>query len=178
MSLPDSDGVSRAPPYLGDASRKSLLFSPTGLSPSMAGLSRPLRLREAFVTSRRFRRTVRCVPTTPAAQRRRAITRSRFGLIPVRSPLLGESRLLSFPRGTEMCHFPRFASAPYAFRCGCWGISPSGFLHSGIPGSQPGSGSPGLFAATHALHRLSVPRHPPCALSSLTAIFSYTPAYQ
>src|SRR5215813_8669986 len=33
----------------------------------------------------------------------------RFGLLRFRSPLLAESRLLSFPRGTEMFHFPRFA---------------------------------------------------------------------
>lgn len=32
-----------------------------------------------------------------------------FALFPVRSPLLGESRLISFPLGTEMFHFPRFA---------------------------------------------------------------------
>ena len=30
-------------------------------------------------------------------------------LLPVRSPLLGESRLISFPPGTEMFHFPGFA---------------------------------------------------------------------
>ncbi len=30
------------------------------------------------------------------------------------------------------------------------------------------SGSPKLFAASHVLHRLLAPRHPPCALSSLT----------
>src|SRR5439155_9850341 len=30
-----------------------------------------------------------------------------FGLIPFRSPLLRESPLISFPRGTEMFHFPR-----------------------------------------------------------------------
>lgn len=29
-------------------------------------------------------------------------------------------------------------------------------------------GFPGLIAAFHALHRLLTPRHPPCALSSLT----------
>ena len=29
------------------------------------------------------------------------------GLIPVRSPLLRESQLISFPKGTEMFHFPR-----------------------------------------------------------------------
>ncbi len=31
-------------------------------------------------------------------------------LLPVRSPLLGESHLMSFPRATEMFHFARFAS--------------------------------------------------------------------
>jgi hypothetical protein len=35
----------------------------------------------------------------------------RFGLVPVRSPLLGESRLLSLPPGTEMFQFPGLASA-------------------------------------------------------------------
>jgi hypothetical protein len=30
--------------------------------------------------------------------------------------------------------------------------------------------SPGLFAVFHALHRLLMPRHPPCALSSLTTM--------
>jgi hypothetical protein len=39
----------------------------------------------------------------------------RFGLRPVRSPLLGPSRLLSFPRGTEMFQFPPFAPAAYGF---------------------------------------------------------------
>ena len=33
----------------------------------------------------------------------------RFGLTPVRSPLLGGSRLLSLPPGTEMFHFSGFA---------------------------------------------------------------------
>ena len=32
-------------------------------------------------------------------------------LFPVRSPLLGESRLISFPLGTKMFKFPRFALA-------------------------------------------------------------------
>jgi hypothetical protein len=47
-------------------------------------------------------------PTTPTWQRHRALTPGRFGLIPNRSPLLRESLLLSFPRGTEMFQFPRF----------------------------------------------------------------------
>ena len=33
-----------------------------------------------------------------------------FGLFRVRSPLLAESQLISFPRGTEMFHFPRYRS--------------------------------------------------------------------
>jgi hypothetical protein len=53
---------------------------------------------------------VRPSPATPDRQRLRAITPVEFRLFPVRSPLLGESRLLSFPRGTEMFQFPRFAS--------------------------------------------------------------------
>ena len=34
---------------------------------------------------------------------------TRFGLFPFRSPLLWESRLIYFPLGTEMFHFPRLA---------------------------------------------------------------------
>ena len=41
-------------------------------------------------------------------------------------------------------------------------------LHSDIPGSKFDCNSPRLFAAYHVLLRLSMPRHPSCALSSLT----------
>ncbi len=40
----------------------------------------------------------------------------RFGLLPVRSPLLGESLLSSLPPGTEMFHFPGLAAKPYLIR--------------------------------------------------------------
>ena len=43
-----------------------------------------------------------------------------------------------------------------------------GFPHSDICGSKIICISPQLFAAYHVFHRLLVPRHPPCALSSLT----------
>src|SRR5207253_9558089 len=46
------------------------------------------------------------------------------------------------------------------------GITLEGLPHSDIPGSKPAGGSPGLIAAIHVLHRLLVPRHPPCALAS------------
>ena len=37
----------------------------------------------------------------------------RFRLLPVRSPLLGESRLISSPPGTEMFHFPGLSPSRY-----------------------------------------------------------------
>ena len=43
-----------------------------------------------------------------------------------------------------------------------------GFPHSEISGSMDICSSPKLFAAYHVFHRLLVPRHPPCALSSIT----------
>jgi hypothetical protein len=57
-------------------------------------------------------------PTTPRAQRLPAITRTRFSLIPVRSPLLGESRLLSLPAGTEMFHFPALPPTALCIQAG------------------------------------------------------------
>ncbi len=48
--------------------------------------------------------------------------------------------------------------------------SSPGLPHSGIPGSKPACGSPRLIAACHVLHRPSVPRHPPCALTSFIPI--------
>ena len=49
-------------------------------------------------------------PATPAAQRSQALSYGRFGLLPVRSPLLGESSLLSLPEVTEMFQFSSSAS--------------------------------------------------------------------
>ena len=87
------------------------------------------------------------------------------GLVPVRSPLLGESRLMSFPPATEMFQFAGFASRAYGFSTGY--PLRGGLPHSEIPGSPIARISPGLFAACHVLHRLSVPRHPPNALKTL-----------
>jgi hypothetical protein len=57
-------------------------------------------------------------PTTPNTQRLPAITRTRFGLFRVRSPLLTESRLFSLPVGNEMFHFPTFP--PHALCVQAW----------------------------------------------------------
>jgi hypothetical protein len=51
-----------------------------------------------------------------------------------------------------------------------------GLPHSEIPGSPIARISPGLFAACHVLHRLSVPRHPPDALASRLITTSPSPA--
>ena len=61
-----------------------------------------------------------------------------------------------------MFQFPRLPPARAGGR-----PSPSGFPHSGTPGSKPVCGSPGTFAACRALRRLPAPRHPPCALHTL-----------
>ncbi len=98
---------------------------------------------------------------------------------------------MSFPRGTEMFQFPRFAFGTYGFSSkylhGPSSIPalprPSlagrnrkghgmakvegGFPHSEIQGSKPVRGSPRLIAAYHVLHRLSAPRHPPDTLMTL-----------
>src|SRR6516165_11459809 len=101
MVPPDSRVIARVPRYSGTVSRKTGHASSTGLSPSLVGLSRLLRLRTGFVTSR---------VTPETAPQPRPYRYGRFGLFRVRSPLLTESRLISLPAGTEMFHFPAFAS--------------------------------------------------------------------
>ena len=101
MVPPASRGIARVPRYSGAVSRKTGSVSPTGLSPSLVGLSRRLRLRSGLMTSRVSPETV---------PQPRAYRYVRFGLFRVRSPLLTESRLISLPAGTEMFHFPAFAS--------------------------------------------------------------------
>ena len=49
-------------------------------------------------------------------------------------------------------------------------ITLAGFPHSGISGSKLYSSSPKLIAGKRAFHRLSVPRHPPYALSILSKV--------
>ena len=92
----------------------------------------------------------------------RAIT-SR--LLRFRSPLLSESRLMSFPRATEMFQFTRFASCSYEFTTGYLSV---GFPIRKSPDQSLFASSPKLIAGYHVLRRLSSPRHPPHALSHLT----------
>ena len=107
-------------------------------------------------------------PTTPVTQRLLAMTRDWFGLFPFRSPLLRESRLLSLPVGTEMFHFPTLPPPALCVQAGAMGhYAPSGFPIRKSPDHSLVAGSPGLIAGSNVLHRLLVPRHPPCALTNL-----------
>ena len=65
-----------------------------------------------------------------------AITHIRFGLFRVRSPLLTESLLFSFPVGTEMFHFPTFPPTALCVQAEVAGhdSGTSRFPYSEIPG--------------------------------------------
>lgn len=72
-------------------------------------------------------------PATPSAQRLPAITRTRFGLIRFRSPLLTEYLFLPVLR----CFTSRRSlHTPYIFRCGSPHMTVAGFPHSEILGSR------------------------------------------
>jgi hypothetical protein len=84
-----------------------------------------------------------------------------FGLFPVRSPLLGESRLLSFPPGTEMFQFPGLASA-----CADTAVKPpwvAPFGHRGITA---------CVRLPHAYRSLPRPSSPSRAKASTVRLLS------
>ena len=148
MVLPDSHRISRVPWYLGNELEANSAFVYGAVTLYRASFQM-LRLADWFVTSWPPRGGAALAPATPSEKRPRAITLQRFGLFPFRSPLLGESRLLSFPGGTEMVHFPPFASHP---------LFDSGVDDRGLP--RPGcpirkSSGRSLLAAHRGLSQLS-----------------------
>ena len=120
------------------------------------------RLTQGFKASCRIRGYH---PLWPAFPNRSAIKLQTTGLVRVRSPLLAESLLMSFPPATEMFQFAGFASWTYVFSPRS--VRRLGLPHSDIRESTNARFSSRLFAACHVLHRLSVPRHPPNALITL-----------
>jgi hypothetical protein len=162
-----SDRVSRARPYSGVCRGRPTVFAYRAFTVCGAGFH-PLRLTIDFVTSRPAGRRIKTDPTTPARKRLPSITPHRFGLFPFRSPLLRESRFLSFPPVTKMFQFTGLPS-PALFDSGrdTRALPRVGFPIRTSRGQRMVSSSPGLFAAAHVLHRLLAPRHPPCALSLL-----------
>ena len=104
-------------------------------------------------------------PTTPGV----ATRQPRFGLLRVRSPLLAQSLLLSFPPGTKMFQFPGFALGLAKCRDRSRRVSPFG--HPRVIGHLP---------LTAAFRSLSRPSSPPRATgiprAPLFAFFVLSPA--
>ena len=128
--------------------------APTGLSPSLAACS------NAFGSAR----VPCCWSYNPCPSRKT----TRFGLVPPRSPLLRESRLISLRRATEMFQFAHcppaclFSSAG-GIQTSLWMGCPIRILRAPRSHAAP----PERFAGLRVLHRPSAPRHPPRPLSRL-----------
>ena len=127
-------------------------LSLTGLSPSLAGFPKTVLLNLLNQL---------CGPNP-------GMHASRFGLFRFRSPLLTESHVVFSSSGYLDVSVHRVPF--HTLWIGVWmtGVCPAGFPHSDISGSLDICSSPKLFAAYHVFHRLLVPRHPPCALTTLT----------
>ena len=127
-------------------------LSLTGLSPSLAGFPKTILLNLSDQL---------CGPNP-------GMHAFRFGLFRFRSPLLTESLVVFSSSGYLDVSVHRVPF--HTLWIGVWmtGVCPAGFPHSDISGSMDICSSPKLFAAYHVFHRLLVPRHPPCALISLT----------
>ena len=107
-------------------------------------------------------------PLWPPFPERSANARAKTRrLVPFRSPLLRESRLISVPLVTEMFQFSRFAPMDLCIQSTVTSKRP-GFPIRKSADQSPFAGSPQLIAGCHVLRRLSLPRHPPHALSRLT----------
>jgi hypothetical protein len=83
----------------------------------------------------------------------------RFGLFPVRSPLLGEYFLFLW---VLRCFSSPGSRLPiYRFNGETPLVRNGRFPYSEIPGSALVHSSPGLIAVSRVLHRHLTPRHPP-----------------
>ena len=104
-------------------------------------------------------------------QRLTAITHHRFSLFRFRSPLLTESlHYFLFLRVLRCFHFPAFPpNQPIHSAGGSSHEDEPGFPIRKSSDHSPVIGSRGL-SQIHVLHRLLMPRHPPCALNNLHTI--------
>ena len=133
----------------------SLMFSLTRLSLSMAGFPKTVLL------------TILIRDDSPYPR----VHALWFRLFPFRSPLLRESHVVFSSSGYLDVSVPRVPSAWLCIYHTVTEVCSAGFPHSDICGSMDICSSPQLFAAYHVFLRLSVPRHPPYALSNLTFVF-------
>ena len=88
------------------------------------------------------------------------LTPARFGLFRVRSPLLTESLLFSLPGGTEMVHFPPFASTELCIHSAMTGHDPSRVSPFGNPRIKA------CLRLPEAYRSLPRPSSPSCAKAS------------
>ena len=130
----------------------STRLSLTGLSPSLAGFPKTVLLNSL----NQFR------GPNPSMHAR------WFGLFRFRSPLLTESHVVFSSSGYLDVSVHRVPGVWLWIHHTSLKVYLSRFPHSEISGSKDICSSPKLIAAYHVFHRLLVPRHPPCALSSLT----------
>ena len=135
MVLPNSHRVSRVPQYLGIRSRKSDSFRLRDYHLLWFAFPGDSAINQFcnFPTDPEIRQIE---PHDPEYTTLPGLTYIRFGLFPVRSPLLGESLLFSLPAGTKMFQFPALASATYVFSYRCISTTRYGFPHSEISGSK------------------------------------------
>ena len=141
LALPDGPGG-----FAQDSSCPALLRIPLHRVGLRAGGCHPLRPN----FPERHARPMRMI--SRSYNPKGALLRLWFGRFPGRSPLLGESRLFSFPRGTKMFQFPRLA--------------PSDCADGGCPSDSRvvPFGNPGIRGHLHlprAYRSLSRPSSPP-----------------
>lgn len=108
MVAANSSRIPRVPLYLGTPTGDGSAFAYGAITRS-GRLFQTVPLTVRFVTPCRSCATGLWLPRPPL-RNARMLARKGFGLVRVRSPLLPESLLFSFPVGTEMVHFPTFAS--------------------------------------------------------------------
>ena len=155
MVLPDSDGISRVPPYSGSTPEETLF-----------------RLQGCYLLWRTF----------PGPSSKVFLCNSRKSVLQPQRDMLFGLGCFRFARrysGNRICFLflqvlrcfsslgmPRQS---YELRLTSCSITNSGFPHSEILESQFTYNSPRHIGVSPVLHRLLVPRHPPCALIHLTS---------
>ena len=109
MVLADSNGISRVPLYLRKWSSETFVFQIRGYHPLWLNLSWFNSPKQKFSDSPRVLSDLPTISRNPDIAKMTVMTQYRFRLFPVRSPLLRESLLFSFPAVTEMFHFTALA---------------------------------------------------------------------
>ena len=160
LALPDGPGG-----FAQDSSCPALLRIPLG--------RRLLRVRGCHPLWPLFpeRSTHNCHTTAWSYNPGIALLQHRFGLVPVRSPLLGESLDCFLFLEVLRCFSSLRLPPHHVMRIIT--LQVIGLSHSEIRGSRDICSYPRLIAAYHVLHRLREPRHPPCALFYFRAVKPY-----